>query len=202
MAKLSKTATLKGNKETKRRPDANKKPISKQQEDKAEHASLSRKKTGKEGSRKAFRSKQPNSTQKASPLLASPWSMLTVEQSMDAMKAIRKGLPSSFVGKAARLFRLTPVEFSKLTSIVHRQDNQSPVRRRRLTVHESDSLYRSIRAVQMAEAVFEDFESATKWMREPLRALGRQCPLSLMDTNAGFDFVTKILGCIEHGMPA
>ena len=43
-------------------------------------------------------------------------------------------------------------------------------------------------------------EKALRWLKAPVRSLGDQMPLSLLDTQAGIDRVKDVLGQIEHGV--
>ncbi|MEE9282382.1 MAG: antitoxin Xre-like helix-turn-helix domain-containing protein [Myxococcota bacterium] len=73
-------------------------------------------------------------------------------------------------------------------------------RSRRLTPEESDRLYRLARILAHATQVFEDTEAVADWLRSPIVALGKQDPLSLLDTDIGAGQVEQVLGRIEHGV--
>lgn len=48
--------------------------------------------------------------------------------------------------------------------------------------------------------VFGSREKALRWLKTPVRSLGDQSPLSLLDTPEGVDRVTDVLGRVEHGV--
>jgi putative toxin-antitoxin system antitoxin component (TIGR02293 family) len=70
----------------------------------------------------------------------------------------------------------------------------------RFTPDESDRLLRLARVFARARQVFDDGESAARWMALPNRALGGVAPLTLLDTDIGVDQVREELGRIEHGI--
>jgi putative toxin-antitoxin system antitoxin component (TIGR02293 family) len=48
--------------------------------------------------------------------------------------------------------------------------------------------------------VFGSREKALRWLKTPIRSLGDQSPLSLLDTPEGIDRVNDVLGRVEHGV--
>ncbi len=48
--------------------------------------------------------------------------------------------------------------------------------------------------------VFGSREKALRWLKTPVRSLGNQPPLSLLDTPEGIDRVNDVLGRVEHGI--
>mgnify|MGYP006296103511 CR=1 FL=1 len=61
---------------------------------------------------------------------------------------------------------------------------------------------RTAKALAKAQEVFEDHDAAAKWFKREIRSLGGVTPVSLMDTESGFEWVMKTLGRIEHGVVA
>ena len=54
-----------------------------------------------------------------------------------------------------------------------------------------------------AVGLFEgDQEKAQRWLKRPARALERQCPIDLLDTEAGIRMVRDLIGQLEHGVYA
>ena len=43
-------------------------------------------------------------------------------------------------------------------------------------------------------------EKALRWLKAPIRSLGDQAPLSLLNSEIGIDRVKDVLGQIEHGV--
>ncbi len=71
---------------------------------------------------------------------------------------------------------------------------------KRLSPEESDRLYRLARVLAHANRVFEDPNQSADWIQTPNVALGKQQPLTLLDTDIGVQQVDQVLGRIEHGI--
>ena len=69
-----------------------------------------------------------------------------------------------------------------------------------LSPTEQDRIYRAEKAFTRAIAVFEEEDSARTWMNSGVRALGGEAPLSLLDTEAGYELVMDTLARIEYGV--
>lgn len=54
-------------------------------------------------------------------------------------------------------------------------------------------------AVELFEG---DREKARRWLKRPARALEHQCPIDLLDTEAGIRMVRDLIGQLEHGVYA
>ena len=67
---------------------------------------------------------------------------------------------------------------------------------------EQDRMYRANRVWQRTVAVLEDEAAARTWISRPNRALGGEAPLTLLDTEAGYELVLDTLGRIEYGVVA
>lgn len=48
--------------------------------------------------------------------------------------------------------------------------------------------------------VFEDQHKFNQWLRQPLRILGQQAPLDILDTSQGIKLIDNLLGRIEYGV--
>jgi putative toxin-antitoxin system antitoxin component (TIGR02293 family) len=71
---------------------------------------------------------------------------------------------------------------------------------KRLSADESDRLYRLARVLAHANRVFENSDESAEWIQTPNAALGKQQPLTLLDTDIGVQQVDQVLGRIEHGI--
>jgi putative toxin-antitoxin system antitoxin component (TIGR02293 family) len=69
-----------------------------------------------------------------------------------------------------------------------------------LSAIEQDRIYRAEKVLQRAQAVFEDVPAARIWITRDNRSLGGVSPLSLLDTEAGYELVLDTLGRIEYGV--
>lgn len=65
---------------------------------------------------------------------------------------------------------------------------------------ELDRLYRVEKVLERANIVFEDRAAVQAWMSSCIRSLGGVTPLSLLDTEAGYELVLDTLGRIEYGV--
>lgn len=70
----------------------------------------------------------------------------------------------------------------------------------RLAPLEQDRIYRTEAVYARALAVLGDEESARQWMQRTHRSVGGVTPMSLLDTQAGYDLVIDTLSRIEHGV--
>jgi len=80
----------------------------------------------------------------------------------------------------------------------------STLRRRkkegRLTVDESDHVYRFCSLVNAAEELLGTNEGALEWIRSSVTGLGDRQPIEMLGTQAEFDLVMDVIGRLEHGV--
>lgn len=69
-----------------------------------------------------------------------------------------------------------------------------------LSSAEQDRIYRAEKVWARAFGVLEDEHSARRWIVQENRSLGGEAPLSLLDTEAGYELVLDTLGRIEYGI--
>jgi putative toxin-antitoxin system antitoxin component (TIGR02293 family) len=65
---------------------------------------------------------------------------------------------------------------------------------------QSDRLYRLSRLISRSIEVFENIDTARKWLKRPNQALGGIVPLDILDTDAGTEQVEELLNRIEYGV--
>jgi putative toxin-antitoxin system antitoxin component (TIGR02293 family) len=70
----------------------------------------------------------------------------------------------------------------------------------KLSPTEQDRLYRAEKVLERAVQVLEDQEAAKAWLKRGNRSLGGEIPLSLLDTEVGYELVLDTLGRIEYGV--
>jgi putative toxin-antitoxin system antitoxin component (TIGR02293 family) len=120
--------------------------------------------------------------------------------SMDDLVAlVRHGLPFQALTGLMEEYGIPRESACHLLQLSHRK----LLRRReqgRLSPRESDRLVRLARVLAHANRVFEDTAESAEWIRTPNTALGRQQPLSLLDTDIGVQQVDQVLGRIEQGI--
>lgn len=69
-----------------------------------------------------------------------------------------------------------------------------------LSALEQDRIYRVERVLARACQVLGQATGAQEWICRPNRSLGGEAPLSLLDTEAGYELVLDTLGRIEYGV--
>lgn len=115
---------------------------------------------------------------------------------------VRQGLSSKTIVEmcdALAMPRASFLDYLQLprSTIEARIKNNTP-----LTPTEGDAVLRSAKALARAQEVFEDSHAASSWLKREIRSLGGVTPVSLMDTDSGFELVMHTLGRIEHGVVA
>jgi putative toxin-antitoxin system antitoxin component (TIGR02293 family) len=117
----------------------------------------------------------------------------------DLAERVRQGLPFAALDAVMERYEISR---NVLCTILHLSPRNF-LRRKdqmRLSPDESDRLYRLARVIAHANRVFEDPEESADWIRSPNVALGKQPPLTLLDTDIGVQQVDQVLGRIEHGI--
>ena len=82
-----------------------------------------------------------------------------------------------------------------LRTLQHRRS-----RREKLTLEESDRVFRMVRVISLAEYVYGGRERALAWLRAPHARLDGRAPLSLLNTDTGSRIVEELLVQIDEGM--
>lgn len=123
----------------------------------------------------------------------------SVKSEFDLIAAAMAGLPH---GAAYNVIESGLLDASELYELViprrtieRRRDENEP-----LTVIESDRLMRTVRVIVKALEVFDNSDSAKKWLRTPNRALRGDVPMTLLQTDLGAMMVERTLGRLEHGV--
>lgn len=119
---------------------------------------------------------------------------------IDVVGAMRAGMPAQIVADTAsrlgisqdRLYESLRLPRSTLKSRVSKGQPLAAV--------EQDRMYRVHRLLERAQAVLEDEAAAIAWINRENRALGGEAPLSLLDTEAGYELVQDTLSRIEYGV--
>jgi len=123
----------------------------------------------------------------------------SVRSPEDLAQRVREGLPFSALSAVVQQYGISRdvvceiLHLSRRNFLRRKQQN-------RLSPDESDRLYRLARVLAHANRVFEDPEESADWIQTPNTALGKQEPLTLLDTDIGVQQVDQVLGRIEHGI--
>jgi putative toxin-antitoxin system antitoxin component (TIGR02293 family) len=122
-----------------------------------------------------------------------------VRSPADLAERVRKGLPFAALSAVMERYGISR---DVICTILHLSARNFLRRReqKRLSPDESDRLYRLARVIAHANRVFEDPEQSADWIQSPNVALGKQQPLTLLDTDIGVQQVDQVLGRIEHGI--
>jgi putative toxin-antitoxin system antitoxin component (TIGR02293 family) len=117
----------------------------------------------------------------------------------ELIERVRGGLPFAALSGVMRQYGIAR---SVLGGILHLSPRNFLRRKeqKRLSPEESDRLYRLARVIAHANRVFEDPNESADWIQTSNVALGKQQPLTLLDTDIGVQQVDQVLGRIEHGI--
>ena len=117
------------------------------------------------------------------------------------LESIDEGLPAELAGKMEKRLEIAPEKMARLLGISPRT-----LKRRRedgtLSPVESERLYRIARLLQAATRVFGSEEEARSWLKRPQVRLGGEVPLEVARLEPGAREAERLLGRIEHGIPA
>ena len=122
-----------------------------------------------------------------------------VSSQQDLISAVRRGLRTSTVDAVIRELDAPRKEVLPTLRIARRTMERRKLSGR-LLPEESERVYRLAKILALAESVLGTKEKARHWLSVPNRALGNVSPLSLLETEAGTDEVTNVLGRIEFGV--
>src|SRR5215472_1188893 len=118
------------------------------------------------------------------------------EQQM--LEIVEHQLPTSAINRIVAL-GITRAEIDGLViplrTLQHRRS-----RREKLTVEESDRVFRVARLLSQAESVYESRERALDWLRRPHPRLRNRAPLAMSKTDTGSRIVEELLVQIDEGM--
>lgn len=114
----------------------------------------------------------------------------------------RAGLPPVVVGVISQKLGLSADKLLSELGLSRSFVKARQARGQKLSAVEAERVIRAARIFKRAAEVLEDEEGARNWLRQPLRTLGGELPLSFLDTNAGYDLVEDELKRIEYGIVA
>ena len=122
-----------------------------------------------------------------------------VRSPQNLAERVREGLPFAALAAVMEQYGISR---DALCDILHlsRRNFLRRKEQKRLAPDESDRLYRLARVLAHANRVFEDPEESADWIHAPNTSLGKQQPLTLLDTDIGVQQVDQVLGRIEHGI--
>lgn len=121
------------------------------------------------------------------------------ETARDSVDAVRQGFPAVRLNKTARMLSVDRGILLRVLGVSERTVQRKYVTSGRLSQAVSDRLSRIDRIYALAVDVFGDTQKAAAWLKRPSRALGKELPLQLLDTDAGTERVERELRQIQYG---
>ena len=122
-----------------------------------------------------------------------------VRSPQDLAERVREGLPFTALAAVMEQYGISRDVLCDILYLSRRNFLRRK-EQRRLAPDESDRLYRLARVLAHANRVFEDPDESADWIHTPNTSLGKQQPLTLLDTYIGVQQVDQVLGRIEHGI--
>jgi putative toxin-antitoxin system antitoxin component (TIGR02293 family) len=122
--------------------------------------------------------------------------------SAEQIARTRLGVPASDLVKTAKMIGMSRDMFYTSVGLPKSTIERNISQQTPLSATHSDRLYRVNRIFTRALQVLEDDRAAKIWVQRANRSLGGESPLSLLDTEAGYELVLDTLGKIEYGIVA
>lgn len=118
----------------------------------------------------------------------------------EMIKAMRAGTPASVIPDLANRFGISQDGLFDILRLPRSTMKGRISKNELLSSSEQDRMYRADRVWSRAVEVLEDESSARAWITRSNRSLGGEAPLSLLDTEVGYELVLDTLGRIEYGV--
>ncbi|WP_295762628.1 antitoxin Xre/MbcA/ParS toxin-binding domain-containing protein [Undibacterium sp.] len=118
----------------------------------------------------------------------------------EMIRDMRKGTPASVIPELANRFGMSQDGLFAILRLPRSIMKSRISKNKVLSPPEQDRLYRADRVWSRAVEVLEDENSARFWINRVNRTLGGEAPLSLLDTEVGYELVLDTLGQIENGV--
>lgn len=120
----------------------------------------------------------------------------------DVIRGMREGVSAEVIPQVARRLGLSQEKLFDNLRLPRSTMKARIGKNQALSATEQDRMYRIERVWDRAVNVLEDEEAARAWINRENRSLGGESPLSLLDTEAGYELVLDTLGRIEAGVVA
>lgn len=127
---------------------------------------------------------------------------LDEEDTQSVVDELRKGLKAQAINDLSQSLAVTKEGLYSALGVKRSTVEQRIAKKETLNSAEGDAVYRAARVFKRAVEVLEDQESGKAWLCRRIRSLGGVTPLSLLDTQAGYELVMQTLGRIEQGIPS
>lgn len=113
---------------------------------------------------------------------------------------MRQGIASNIVPEIARVLNITQDKLFECLNLPKSTIKSRIAKSNPLSSVEQDRFYRVNKILSTATRILGDGESAKKWVLRNNRSLGGESPMSLLDTEAGYELVMDTLSRIEFGV--
>lgn len=115
-------------------------------------------------------------------------------------EAVHKGFKSTVYKNLIARAGLSQNEFQTVTHIPTSTIKRRIQKQERFSSQESDVMYRLASLIKLATELFDDEDTALRWMKDTVYGLGGKRPLDMISTTIDFDTVKDLIGRIEHGV--
>lgn len=113
---------------------------------------------------------------------------------------LRNGTPAGVIGQLALRLDLSQSLLFDILRLPRSTLKKRVSENKPLFAAEQDRIYRVTKVLQRTLEVLEDEAAARNWIKRSNRALGGEAPLSLLDTEVGYELVLDTLARIELGI--
>jgi putative toxin-antitoxin system antitoxin component (TIGR02293 family) len=120
----------------------------------------------------------------------------------EIIRTMRSGILATVVPDMAARFGLNQDGFVRMLGLPVSTPKSRLTENDDLSSSERDRLYRAEKVWQRALEVLGDEDAVRHWVVRANRSLGGEAPLSLLDTEPGYELVLDALGRIEYGIVA
>jgi putative toxin-antitoxin system antitoxin component (TIGR02293 family) len=134
------------------------------------------------------------------PVLGTRILSMDAQNGLEVVDRLRHGLPAASVERVAKHLDLSTTQMLELADITSSTYFERKKRRQPLAPEASERVYRIAKAVEAAEAYFDDAARARRWLARAKVALGGRSPLEVAGTAEGAEYVVALLGRMAHGV--
>jgi putative toxin-antitoxin system antitoxin component (TIGR02293 family) len=124
---------------------------------------------------------------------------VTVRSESEMEKLLREGLPASVLASFHENWGFTVTELVVTLAIPKSTLMRMLERGNRMTLGDSDRVYRLAAILALAEETIGDHKKAQRWLRQTNQVLGNQTPLRALETEIGVRRMEQVLGRIAYG---
>jgi len=120
----------------------------------------------------------------------------------DVIGRTRAGFPASALIDLSDFLELPRTRLYEAVGVSRSTMENRIKKKQTLSADEGDKVVRIAKTIARAAEVLGGEDPARQWMSRRIRSIGDVDPVSLLDTQAGYELVMDTLGRIEHGISA